>query len=187
MLVKHVSLDLIDLNEGQLPGVPKNPRTWNLRRLEQLAASIDRTPELMAARPPIVVELGDRFVAICGNMRISALKHAGKDSALCAVITAGELAAPKLKEIAVKDNSKFGKWNYDALANDFADYNLPDFGLPDFTAPPASGSASAKPVDDRTVIEIQLAPDEFDFTMAELRKVAPTPEEAVLKLLHYDD
>ena len=187
MEVRHINLDLIDLNEGQLQGVPKNPRTWSLRRLNQLAASIDRTPELMAARPPIVVEHEGRFVALCGNMRVSAPKHAGKDTALCAILAADELPPSKLKEIAVKDNSKFGNWNYDALANDWSDYDLADYGLPDFTAPASPGDAVPKPVDDREVIEIPLDPDEFDFVMAELRKVAPTPEEAVLKLLHYDD
>lgn len=187
MEVKRLPLDLIDLNEGQLQGVPKNPRTWTLRRLNQLIASIDRTPELLAARPPIVVEHEGRFVAICGNMRISALKQAGKEDALCAVLGENELPTSKLKEIAIKDNSKFGGWDYDALANEWSEYNLADFGLPDFSAPANSGDAVPRPVDDRTVIEIPLAPEEFDFVIAELRKVAPTPEEAVLKLLHYDD
>lgn len=184
MEIKLVPLDLIDLNEGQIPGLPRNPRTWTLTRLEKLAASIDRIPELAEARPPIVVEHSGRFVALGGNMRVSASRHLGKKEILCAVITAGELSSAKLKEIAIKDNSKFGSWDTDALANEWTDYNLEDYGLPTFDAPAqAPGDRPAEPVDDRTVIEISLTPDEFNFVTAALRQVAPTPEDAVLKLL----
>ncbi len=184
MEIKLIPLDLIDLNEGQIPGLPRNPRTWSLARLEKLAASIERIPELAEARPPIVVEHDCRYVAIGGNMRVSASRHLGLKEILCAVITAQEFTSAKLKEIAVKDNSKFGSWDTDALANEWTDYDLTDYGLPDFSAPSqAPGDRPAAPVDDRVVVEISLTPDEFNFVTAALREIAPAPEDAVLKLL----
>lgn len=184
MEIKRIPLDLIDLNEGQIQGLPRNPRTWTLSRLEKLAASIERIPELTEARPPLVVEHGGRYVAIGGNMRIAACRHLDVKEVLCAVFQENELSAPKLKEIAIKDNSKFGSWDTDALANEWHEYDLTDFGLPDFSAPSQSPSdRPAEPVDDRTVIEIPLTPDEFNFVTSALRQVAPTPEDAVLKLL----
>ena len=180
MQTKTIALSLIDINEGQIQGLPRNPRTWSLRQLKKLAASIERTPELLEARPPIVVQNEGRFVAIGGNMRVSACQYLGKESMVCTVLAADELPAAKLKEIAIKDNSNFGHWDTDALANEWSDYDLPDFGLPDFGGiSSAPGNAPAKPVDDRTAIEITLSPDEFNFVTDALRKIDPSPENAV--------
>ena len=188
MQTNTLPLAIIDINEGQIEGLPRNPRTWSLRQLKKLAASIERTPELLEARPPIVVEHEDRYIAIAGNMRVSACKHLGMESMLCTVIASGEFTVDKIKEIAIKDNSSFGSWDTDALANEWSDYDLPDYGLPDFSgASSIPGDTPAKPVDDRTVIEITLTPDEFNFVTDALRKVAPVAEDAVLKLLHYGE
>lgn len=185
MKIKRIPLDLIDLNEGQIQGLPRNPRTWSLKKLERLARSIERTPELMEARPPIVVEHEDRYIAIGGNMRVTACKHIELTEIDCAVLAADELPAFKLKEIAIKDNSQFGSWDTDALANEWSDYDLEDYGLPDFgpTGSDAPGDNPADPIDDRIAIEIPLSPEEFTFVTDALRDIAPTPEEAVLKLV----
>ena len=184
MEIKRIPLDLIDLNEGQIQGLPRNPRSWTLARLEKLAASIERIPELTQARPPIVVEHHGRYVAIGGNMRVAACRHIGVKDVLCAVFQEEELSAQKLKEIAIKDNSKFGNWDTDALANEWHEYELTDYGIPDFGGPSqAPGDRPAEPVDDRTVIEFSLTPDEFNLVTSALRKIAPVPEDAVLKLL----
>lgn len=183
---KTIPLAQIDLNEGQIPGLPMNPRTWTIKKLEKLAKSIERTPELLDARPPIVVVFEGRYIAIAGNMRVSACKHLEMEALVCSVIESGEFPVEKLKEIAIKDNSSFGSWDTDALANEWNEYDLTDFGLPDYAPTPSpSGDAPAAPVDDRTVVEITFGPNEFIFVTTALRDIDPSPEVAVLKLLGY--
>jgi hypothetical protein len=61
---KRIPLDLLDPNTGQIPGVPKNPRKWSRRELENLAASMRDTPELTEARGAIVYPFQGRFVVL---------------------------------------------------------------------------------------------------------------------------
>lgn len=183
---KTIPLAQIDQNDGQIEGLPMNPRLWSLKKLEKLAKSIQRTPELMDARPPIVVEYDGRYVTIGGNMRVTACKRLEMESIVCTIIAADEFPVSKLKEIAIKDNSSFGQWDTDALANEWSEYDLTDFGLPDFAPDPVpSGDLPAAPVDDRAVVEITFGPNEFIFVTAALRDIDPSPEAAVLKLLGY--
>ena len=57
---KRIPLDLLDPNTGQIPGVPKNPRKWSRRELENLAESMEDTPELTEARGCLVYPLNGR-------------------------------------------------------------------------------------------------------------------------------
>lgn len=183
---KRIPLSQIDQNEGQIPGLPMNPRLWSLKKLEKLAKSIQRTPELMDARPPIVVEYDGRYVTIGGNMRVTACKRLEMESIVCTIIAADEFPTSKLKEIAIKDNSSFGAWDTDALANEWSEYDLTDYGLPDFAPDPVpAGNLPAHQVDDRTVIEITFGADEYNFVASALREIDPSPESAILKLLGY--
>lgn len=185
MQTEIIEISRIKPNDGQFPGLPRNPRLWSVKELEKLKRSIQGTPELVELRPPIVVRHGDEFVVIGGNMRLAALQELGETQVPCIVIPDGTPIS-RIKEIAIKDNTQFGSWDYDALANDWDDYDLPDFGIPIYDlgeSPAPSGSGNASPVDDRTVIEIELSPDEFQFVTSKLRPIAPTLEEAVLKTL----
>ena len=184
MQIKKINIALIEPNNGQIPGLPKNPRSWSVKEMDKLKASIQETPELAELRPPIVIQNGTGFVVIGGNMRYFALKENGAAEVTCIILPA-DLPLSRLKEIAIKDNSQFGAWDYDALANEWGDYPLADYGIPVYDMPEVSapGDGNAKPVDDRVVIEIELTPDEFHFVADKLRQLAPTPEEAVIKAL----
>ena len=136
---KIINVSLLRQNSGQIAGLPKNPRTWTSKELENLCESIQETPELLNARPPIVVKKEKIYVAVGGNMRVAAIKKLGWSECPCYVIDADDVE--KLKQIAIKDNSSFGEWDYDELANKWDDLPLTlwgvDFGgheqeLPDF-------------------------------------------------------
>lgn len=185
MQSKIISLSLIEPNNGQIPGLPRNPRAWSVRELEKLKNSIKETPELVECRPPIVIKNGDKFVALGGNMRLAALQELGESKATCIVLPENT-PLKKLKELSIKDNAQFGAWDMDALANEWSDYDLADYGIPVYEEPETSaptGDGNASPIDDRVTIEIELSPEEFTFVTSALRDLADTPEEAVLKAL----
>lgn len=175
----------IETNNGQVPFIPANPRIWSLKELEKLKRSIQRTPQLLAARPPIAVENDGKYVVIAGNLRLCAAKDLGLDS-LEIFVLPKDLPASRVKEIAVIDNAQFGDWDYDALANEFSEYDLTEYNIHDYEIPDDGPSDTpAPPVDDREVIEIVLTPDEFNFVTSKLREIDTTLEAAVLKLFNY--
>ncbi len=186
MEIKKIPIALIEPNNGQIPGLPKNPRSWSVREIAKLKTSIQETPELVECRPPIVINYEGKFVAIGGNMRLAALQELGEAEATCVVLPENTPVS-KLKEYAIKDNSKFGSWDFDALANEWSDYDLSDYGIPVYDEPETSapsGDGNATPLDDRVTIEIELSPDEFNFVTSKLRTMAETMEEAVIKALY---
>ena len=182
METKKINIALIEHNNGQIPGLPRNPRLWSEKELDKLKNSLTETPELLEARPPLVVSHNGTFVCIGGNMRLEAMREMGMTE-IPVVVLASELSKRKLKEIAVKDNSQFGSWDMDALANEWSDYPLADYGLLIYDAPEESHDSDATPIDDKEKVEIELTPDEYSFVAENLRRLAPTPEEAVLKIL----
>lgn len=185
MKTERIPLNLIDLNNGQVPGLPRNPRNWTVREVDNLKASIAETPELMEIRPILVLRHGGRFVALGGNMRLSALRAMEAPDAFCTVIPDG-LPARKLKEIVIKDNASLGEWDWDMLANEWSDYPLADYGIPVIEVKDETHDAPAAPVDDRTVVEVKLSAPEFDFVIRKLRDYGTTPEAAVLKLFGHE-
>lgn len=122
-------LSRLAMNTGQIPGLPKNPRQWTATDVDRLARSIQETPELLDARPLIVVEHGNKLVVLGGNLRLAALKKLGWDEAPCYLLPA-DAPVDKLKEIVIKDNGSFGSWDYDELANNLDDLPLNDWGVP---------------------------------------------------------
>ena len=49
-----LSVDQLDINQGQIKGVPANPRWWAREELDNLKKSLVQTPELFKARGCIV-------------------------------------------------------------------------------------------------------------------------------------
>lgn len=70
-----LKISMIESNNGQIEGLPKNPRLWEDYEIDNLVASIEQTPELLEARPIIVVKRSlKKYVTLGGNMRLAALK-----------------------------------------------------------------------------------------------------------------
>ena len=120
-------LESIELNSGQIKGLPANPRQWTLTDVEKLAASLKETPELLEMRCPIVVPHEGKYITLGGNLRIAAARLNKEAQVPCFVLE--DATTAKMKEIVIKDNGSFGKWDFDSLANEWDDMPLTDWGL----------------------------------------------------------
>lgn len=126
---KRIKLSDIVRNEGQVAGLPSNPRQWTKRELEQLKKSLKETPELLEARGILVYPHEGKYIILGGNMRYTALSEMKEKDAPCIVVDP-DTPADKLRELVVKDNGTFGSWDFDALANEWDDLPLTDWGVP---------------------------------------------------------
>ena len=111
-----IPLSALEVNKGQIDGVPSNPRTIDVVKFRKLKASIKENPEMLSLREVLVYPHGEKFVIIGGNMRYRALKELGYTEAVCKVIPK-ETTAEQLRAVAIKDNNNFGEWDFDMLAN----------------------------------------------------------------------
>lgn len=162
---QRIAIDLIEMNTGQIAGLPSNPRQWTKAQLDNLKASIEETPELLEARGCIVDYHNGKYVCLGGNMRYAACKALGMSELPCYVVPEGTTILKK-KEIVAKDNGSFGNWDYDALANEWGDLDLAGWGV---SIPPEWGAsaADAAETDSR---EGQAQDDEFDEKEAQIEK-----------------
>lgn len=128
LLVKLGFREMIDItkllyNEGQIDGVPKNPRYLKESEHDKLVKSLSDSPEFLEYKPLMVYGLEDgTYVTICGNMRLrvaNELRIGGNtnfDKLPCFVLKT-DTPIQKIKEYAIKDNVQAGNWDWDELAN----------------------------------------------------------------------
>ena len=62
----------LEMNIGQIPEIPMNPRNWSRSEVDKLARSLVETPELFEARPLLVYPHEGKFVILGGNLRYEA-------------------------------------------------------------------------------------------------------------------
>lgn len=111
---------------------PGNPRQIKGERLELLKKSVAGFQKMMALRPMIVDE---NNIVIGGNMRLAAIKALGlKEIPDEWVKFAKDLTPDERAQFIITDNSSFGEYDWDEIANSWTDYPLSDWGLsvPDF-------------------------------------------------------
>lgn len=128
METKNIDIKLLAQNEGQIQGLPSNPRQWTRTDLDKLKKSIQETPELLEARGLIVYPQGEYYIVIGGNMRLAALRELGAIDAPCIVLPE-DTTIDKLKELVIKDNGAFGQNDWDKLANEWSDLPLTAWGV----------------------------------------------------------
>lgn len=128
LLAKLGFREMIDItkllyNEGQIDGVPKNPRYLKESEHDKLVKSLADSPEFLEYKPLMVYALEDgTYVTICGNMRlrvINELRIGGNinfEKLPCFILKA-DTPIEKIKEYAIKDNVQAGNWDWDELAN----------------------------------------------------------------------
>lgn len=129
---KEIAIKDLQRNTGQIAGVPKNPRLIKDNNFNKLKASIQQDPEMLELREIIAYEHEGKFICIGGNMRFEALKALGYTTAKCKVIS--ECDTEQLKRIILKDNSAYGEWDFDELANEWdeAMLNACAIDIPEF-------------------------------------------------------
>lgn len=141
LLVKLGFREMIDItkllyNEGQIDGVPKNPRYLKESEHDKLVKSLADSPEFLEYKPLMVYGLEDgTYVTICGNMRLrvaNELRIGGNtnfDKLPCFVLKT-DTPIQKIKEYAIKDNVQAGNWDWDELANgEWEIEDLDDWGV----------------------------------------------------------
>lgn len=122
--IKDILLNLIDENEGQIPGVPRNPRRITEEAFELLKKSITESPEMQNLDEVKVFPINGRYVAVGGNHRIRAYKALGWKKVRCKVLPE-DTPAKKLMEYVMKDNLNYAtndpvkleEWNQEQLAD----------------------------------------------------------------------
>lgn len=126
-----MSMSCIELNEGQLDGLPANPRGIKHKKFEKLKNNISKYPEMLVARSLLVYPLDDagtRFITIGGNMRYRAMSELGHKDAPVFIIPR-ETPIDRLMAYTILDNGDFGDWDWDLLANEWPEDDLNDWGI----------------------------------------------------------
>lgn len=127
--IRHLPMMVLEVNEGQLKGLPANPRDILERKVELLKKNIKKYPEMLEYRSLLVYEYTEgRYIIIAGNMRYRAMAALGYETAPCIVIPK-ETTIAQLKAYTVLDNSGFGKWEWSMLANEWDEVDLVDWGI----------------------------------------------------------
>jgi len=123
-----VQITDIDLNNGQVEGLPKNPRFIKDDKFDKLVLSVTDFPEMLLIRPIVVDE---NMVILGGNMRYRACKVAGLKE--IPIIVAENLTIDQKKEFLIKDNVSGGDWDWDQITADWGNEPLEKWGLEDLT------------------------------------------------------
>jgi len=103
---------------------PNNPRVIKDNKFKKLVKSIQDFPEMLKLRPIVVDD--DNFI-LGGNMRYKACVEAGLKE--ISIIKATELTEEQKQEFVIKDNSSFGEWDWDVLANEWDNTKLNEWGM----------------------------------------------------------
>lgn len=108
----------------KIKGNPNNPRIIKDVKFKKLVNSIKEFPEMLEKRPIVVDE---NYMILGGNMRTKACKEAGLKEVW--VDIAKGWSDEQKAEFIIKDNSGFGEWDWDLLANEWDVDKLNDWGL----------------------------------------------------------
>ena len=108
----------------QVRSNPDNPRFIKDYKFEKLVKSIKEFPQMLELRPIVV---NQDMIVLGGNMRLKACEEAGIKEV--PIIFADNLTPEQEKEFIIKDNSSFGEWDWDLLANEWNTADLIDWGM----------------------------------------------------------
>lgn len=124
----NIKISQIEVNKGQIEGLPKNPRFVKDEKFMKLVKSIEENPEMLGYRELLVYPHDGKYVVIGGNMRLRACKQLGYKEVPCKVLPQ-DATIEQLKAYTIKDNSGFGEWDFDLLVNEWDVNDLNDWGV----------------------------------------------------------
>lgn len=123
-----IPISKLQSNDGQINGLPANPRLIKDDKFRKLVRSLEEDPEMMNLRPCLIYPHGEGFVIIGGNMRYRAAQELGWTDVPCKIIPS-KTSVDKLRAYTLKDNSSYGEWDYDLLGNEWDALQLDDCGV----------------------------------------------------------
>ena len=120
------------MNINEIKPNPNNPRIISKEDFEKLVKSIQDDPKLLNAKPLI---LDENNVILGGNQRYRACLELGMQD--IPVIVMPNLTEKEKQKLLILDNTHFGTWDMDILANgDWQLTDLDNWGLDvDFLVP----------------------------------------------------
>lgn len=115
---RMLPIDSLEANEGQLFGLPANPREIADEKMELLKADIQKYPQFLKYNALKVYPMEDgKYIVIGGNMRYRALCELEYKEVPCVLIPK-ETHVEELKAYIILDNSSFGKWEWSKLSSE---------------------------------------------------------------------
>lgn len=149
--ITRVAVDRLRLNEGQLPWLPKNPRSWTQTDIDRMVKSIDEDPDFAEVRPVLATPgEGKELIVFAHNLLTKAAMVRGdRDLPVAVFEPETDEDRATIRRLAIKDNGSFGSWDTEILANEweFETWDLEAMGIPEWitggagkTAPAGSGN-----------------------------------------------
>lgn len=117
--IQFAPIELLEYNNGQIPGVPENPRTREDTKQRNLEKSIKELPEMTIARAALCFPYNGRFVVIGGNRRLEA-QRALKRKEVPIIALPEDTPVEKLRRMALLDNESTGQTDWAKLAKDWS-------------------------------------------------------------------
>jgi len=178
-LANYKIVKLSDIKENS-----ENPRYITENDFNSLVDSIRGFPEMLKVKPIIIDE---KSVILGGNMRLKACFEAGLKSV--PVIKIEGWSDKQKKEFIIKDNVHSGRWDSDALANNWNSELLIKWGLNTFVPEDielndffAENEDNAPDSELKTIV-LNYIETEYIEIKEKLSRISSTPEEAIRILL----
>ena len=128
--MRREKIDILQVhpNEGQIEGLPANPRLIKDERFRKLVKSIQDLPEMTEARDLLVYPYEGGYIVIGGNMRLRAYQELGWKEVSCCVLP-DNMPVDKLRAMVIQDNNPFGETDWNMIANEWDVEELKDWGV----------------------------------------------------------
>lgn len=179
---KLVDIDLIMPNDGQIPGLPANPRLIKDARYEKLKNSIKEDPEMLEYRGLLVIPFHQKYIAIGGNMRLRAALELGFKQMPCEIVPE-DTPIEKLMAYTIKDNIGYGEWDLDMIANEWPVQDLDSWGFEFPVELPEDKDEKIQGSGTKTKLILEYTSEDFDAIVSALDSMDGTNEEIIYRLL----
>lgn len=133
-----IDLDLLEPNEGQLDGVPANPREITSHKFELLKQNILKYPKFLKYNMTKVLALDNgHYIIVDGNMRYRAITELGIFKQIPCAIIDPETPVEEIQAYVALANSNFGRWEWQMIANEWDAAQMMSWGvdIPTMEAP----------------------------------------------------
>jgi len=185
-----MKINLLKNNNGQIEGLPKNPRFIKDERFSKLVNSVKEFPKMMELRQIVYVTHETQNIVIGGNMRLKALIELGfKEVPESYLKDASDLTIEEKKRFIIADNVAFGSDDFDLIANEWDIDELTEWGMevPGFDEPKDYSDKNKEididELDTEMIIKLKYSEEDYYKVKEAFSKLSQTPEQAVWQLL----